>query len=286
MTLLLCVVGQCRVILPNAHRCIWAWFSPQPSPSQSLFLVGKDGPRGPVQTLRPEWSQLLSWYQAKSRELEALQKYPLPQRPHPVNESAAQEAVKKQATSVLDALYLGSNARMPMPSRSAALPPVDAKQGKQAIHPLLPRHNVVQSDLNRNRIPQADASLSRVQPACGRRAEAVAAANPEASQVDFSSSEMDVALAQSRNRRQMRPVATGGHAPVLPAVPLPRQPSALSKLSPVSEASSSSTPTSSLWMRRRSPTVRPLEVIKTQKDLEAADEQVLLRRAQSLARVY
>lgn len=261
-------------------------FLPNPHPLRVSFWLAKMAPVDQYKHYVQSGVNFSSWYQAKSRELEALQKYPLPQRPHPVNESAAQEAVKKQATSVLDALYLGSNARMPMPSRSAALPPVDAKQGKQAIHPLLPRHNVVQSDLNRNRIPQADASLSRVQPACGRRAEAVAAANPEASQVDFSSSEMDVALAQSRNRRQMRPVATGGHAPVLPAVPLPRQPSALSKLSPVSEASSSSTPTSSLWMRRRSPTVRPLEVIKTQKDLEAADEQVLLRRAQSLARVY
>jgi|Transcript_646 hypothetical protein len=186
-----------------------------------------------------------SWYKTKSQELEALQKVPRSYQRAPAHDGDVAISRKSQGP-VLDALQL--------PGRSGPRR-TESTSGYARAKGLVRNQDPVQASL-----AQAQATLAQLPPLPSRRNEAAQRNEPKPEVNFHDTPEMELALAEGRSRRQQKSV--------------PKE----TKRSPTSPG-----PSPSLWQRRGSPTVRPLEEIRRQKDLEAAQEAVLLRRATSMA---
>eukprot|EP00667_Euglena_gracilis_P009465 EG_transcript_9623 len=215
-----------------------------------------------------------SWYKAKAKELDSMQK-PSASGVHlPRHRSVdshlldgpTKEAAPRKPGALLDTLMLGD---YKPPVLQGALRP-------RNLAPVPSAH--VQASL-----AQAQASLAQLPPLHNsRRSDAPApretGAKAEAKEVK-DTPEMEQALNESRTRRQARQTA----APAAEARPLPpvREPlkAAPAAPTPSSTQSQPHSPGAALWQRRQSPSVSPLEEIRKQKESEAAQEEVLLRRA-------
>eukprot|EP00668_Euglena_longa_P010047 GGOE01012173.1.p1 GENE.GGOE01012173.1~~GGOE01012173.1.p1 ORF type:complete len:253 (+),score=65.35 GGOE01012173.1:70-759(+) len=209
-----------------------------------------------------------SWYKAKAKELEVLQKPSATGSHltrHRTGDSHLSDAPVKEAAPTrkagahLDTLMLGDY--KPQVLQGTLRP--------RNLVPAPPAH--IQASL-----AQAQASLSQLPPLHhSRRSEGPPlrdTSGPKAEASVKDTPEVEQALAESRTRRQVRQLLAESHA--LPAV---REPMKAAPAAPTPSANLS--PGISLWQRRHSPTISPLEEIRRQKESEAAQEEALLRRA-------